>query len=143
MKYLFSLPIGDWSSEGHEECLWYKCKANKPIQEIREAHFRIKEVAGIDIHNICGELNEDSVSVETYEKLRKFGFTEGNKEFGDEIILDPDHMAKLWVLLLQKADPELKIEVLEDEEIPTLPFYGLDEQGRYIGHVGYGLFGAF
>ena len=48
-------------------------------------------------------------------------------------------MARLWIFLLQKADPSLKLEI-KDDDIPNLQFCGADDKGRHIGKVGYGLF---
>ena len=139
-KYLFHLPIGDWSCDGHEKCNYYKCEANQPVEFIRETHYRIKEVTGIDIHDICSRYEEDSVDLETFEKLHELGFNEFNDGGWDENVFDAEHMAKLWAFLLEKADPSLKITILPDDELPMLPFYGWDENGRQIGFVGYGVF---
>jgi len=140
MKYYFNLPIGDWSADGHEKCNYYRCEANKPLEIIRETHYKIKEVTGIDIHSICSNYQEDSVDLDTFNKLQKLGFNEGNKEFGNEILFDSDHMAKLWVFLLKKTNPSLIITILPDNELPMMPFYGKDDKGRHIGFVGYGVF---
>ena len=140
MKYLFKLPIGDWSADGHEKCHYYVCEANKPVEFIREVHYRIKEVTGIDIHSICSNYEENSIDRDMFKNLQELGFTEaGIMEFDNEITLDADYMAKLWVFLLQTTEPSLKIIILPEDEIPMLPFYGFDEQGRNIDQVGYGI----
>jgi len=48
-------------------------------------------------------------------------------------------MANLWVLLLMKTDPSLEMKIAPEERV-MLTFYGLDDKGRHIGCVGYGLF---
>ena len=48
-------------------------------------------------------------------------------------------MAALWMFLLQKANPAIRLKK-DDEGIPMFPFYDRDEKGRHIGQVGYGLF---
>ena len=56
-----------------------------------------------------------------------------------EGIVNVPEMARLWIFLLQKADPSLKLEI-KDDDIPNLQFCGADDKGRHIGKVGYGLF---
>ena len=138
MEYSFMLPIGDHSQDGHGQCVNYTCLSNKPVEQVREAHWRITLATGVDIHEICNLHGEDSVDMETFEALKKLGFKGGNKEFGNEVLLSIDDMANLWVMLLKIADPELEIEIQEDP--PQLSFCGFDDRGRHIDHVGYGLF---
>ena len=137
-RYRFRMPIGDWSCDGHGRCDWYLCEANKPIEAVREAHFKITEVTNINIEKICSDYDDNSISSELYENLRELGFV-AEENLNEYIMyLYSADMATLWVLLLNKADPELKIELVNEDGIPMLPFYSFDQKNRHISFVGYG-----
>lgn len=133
--YLFYLPIGDVLADGHGLFEKFLVQSNFPVEKVREAHYRIPEATGINIEGICNAYQEDTVEPETAEKLRGMGLL----DIVDGAPLPVDDMAELWLALLQLADPELQLEIVPDT-IPMLSFSGRDEQGRYIGEVGYGLF---
>lgn len=137
--YQFRLTIGDWSRDGHGRSEDFLVISNAPVESVREAHYKIKDATGIDIESICSEYEEDEIDGETVEVLKRMGFQfENSSGMGDGIVNVPE-MARLWVFLLQKADPTLELSMVEDE-IPTLQFYGFDSLGRHIRGVGYGLF---
>ena len=136
--YRFYLPIGDWSNDGHGKSEMVLVKSNVPVGQAREAHFRIKEATGIDIHSFCDDYEDWAVPAEIVEKLNKLGFPFEVEE-GESAYIEPDKMAALWMFLLQKANPAIRLKK-DDEGIPMLPFYGSDEKGRHIDQVGYGLF---
>lgn len=142
LTHEFSMPIGDWSDDGHGQCEYYIFKSNKPIEAVREAHFKIKEATGIDIEKICDRYQESTIKPDVMEQLKSLHFDFENKE-GDEDFSDnhpyPQGMARLWAFLLQKADLELILEQVEDNR-PMLVFYGFDEKKRHISGPGYGLF---
>lgn len=137
--YQFWMTIGDWSGDGHGKSEDFLISSNVPVDRVREAHFRIKEAAGIDIEDICSSYGEDEVDAETVEILKRMGFLFENKSGMGERILSVEEMAKLWLFLLQKADDELELALIENDA-PSLHFYGTDQQGRHIDSVGYGLF---
>lgn len=143
-EYIFTLPIGDWSGDGHGSCECYEVTSNKPVEEVREVHFKIKEATGIDIHDIANEYEENSVSADhpVIEFIK-------NEEMLDAIIenynpeddrhcLSTDGMAYLWVSLLMATDKTLRLETKAFARPELLPFYGHDKQKRHIGFVGYG-----
>ena len=142
MKYLFTLPIGDWSRDGHGVCDYYHVESNKPVEEVREAHFKIKEVTGIDIHTIANEYGEPFIPqdhpvipyLKSIGKLDKLTESYGDEDYS----IYPDGMAELWAILLMAADPELELALKVEGQIPMLPFYGYDEKKRHIRFVGYG-----
>jgi hypothetical protein len=143
-KYLFTLPIGDWSDDGHGQCDYYHVESNKPIEDIREAHFKIKEATGIDIHSIANEYEENMVYEDNpiIAYLKSKGVEPGElfENDGNDYYADSDGMARLWMMLLQDADPTLKLEMVPEQKIPMLAFYGFDEKKRHIDFVGYGTF---
>ena len=137
--YQFRLAIGDWSGDGHGRSEDFLVSSNAPVERAREAHYNIKDATGVDIENICSEYGEDEIDEETVDVLKKMGFQfENSTGMGDGIV-NVSEMARLWIFLLQKADPALELEMVQDD-IPRLQFYGFDDLKRHIGGVGYGLF---
>lgn len=135
-QYKVLLTIGDWSGDGHERCDEYRYFSNKPIEQVREAHFKIKDATGIDLDNVCNQYGNDTLDKETAGKLRELGYELDESMDG---CISADDMADIWVFLLMTADPELRLEPAPDEFKP-IHFYGFDEQGRHIESVGYGLY---
>lgn len=145
-EYIFRLPIGDWSDDGHGDCEYYYIKSTKPVEEVREAHFLIEEKTGVNIHKICNDYENSYVSADIFNKLLELGFNDG--VLGDyvidgdnEVFLEAKDMSDIWLFLLNQTDPELKLEAAYHKEPEMLPFYGFDEKGRHIGQVGYGTLG--
>lgn len=137
--YKFYITIGDWSCDGHGRSEDFMVSSNMPVEAVREAHYKIKGATGIDIESICSEYEEDEIDEETVVTLKNMGFKfENSSGMGDGIVNVPE-MARLWIFLLQKADPTLELKIVECDT-PRLQFYGFDEKGRHIGGVGYGLF---
>ena len=137
--YKFRLIIGDWSEGGHGRSKDFIVSSNLPVEIAREAHYKIKDTTGVDIENICSEYEEDEIDEETVDILKDMGFQfENSSGMGDGIV-NVSEMARLWIFLLQKADPSLKLEIVDDD-IPNFQFFGVDEKRRHIGSVGYGLF---
>jgi hypothetical protein len=142
-KYNFNLPIGDWSDDGHGKCDFVFVESNKPVEEVREVHFKIKEVTGIDIHNIANEYDESVIDeddpvieyLKSKEELRR-----NVEEYNGRYYATVDFMSDLWIMLLQDTDPTLKLKKVVAEKIPMLSFFGYDEKKRHIGFVGYGTF---
>lgn len=132
--YKFRMSIGDWSNDGHGKHEDFVVESNAPVEVVREAHFVIKDVTGINIEKICRDYEDSSVPEEIVDELKDIGF-----EFECPGGTYPEEMANLWIFLLQKANPVLELKIIKDK-IPTLHFYGFDEKKRHISFVGYGLF---
>ena len=140
MENLFYLTIGDWAGDGHEKNEPYLVRSNKSVGQVREAHFRIKDATGIDIESVCSGYEEDTISPELVDQIEKLGFELENSSGICKELVDVDEMARLWVFLFRKADPELEIAFVEQPNYPALHFSGCDEKGRHIKSIGYGLF---
>jgi len=137
--YQFRLTIGDWSEDGHGKHEDFLIESTAPVEQVREAHFRIEAATGVNIEDICSNYGEDEIDGDTFEALQQMGFTfEDSTGMGPEII-NVNEMARLWLFLLQKADPTLELRIVE-ETVPTLHLCGYDKKKRHIGSVGYGLF---
>ena len=143
-KHIFRLPIGDWSDDGHGECNYYHIESNHPVEVVREAHFKIKEATGVDIEQIANEYENNFISsnysVIKYLKNKNIIPSHFFDRDDNGYYADPYSMAKLWLLLLQDAEPILQLNIVAADEFPMLPFYGYDEKKRHIGFVGYGTF---
>lgn len=137
--YKFYITIGDWSCDGHGRSEDFIVSSNMPVESVREAHYKIKDTTGIDIESICAEYEEDEIDEETVGILKSMGFQFENSSGMGEGIVNVPEMARIWIFLLQKADPTLELKIVDDD-IPRLQFYGFDEKRRHIGGVGYGLF---
>ncbi|PAD70589.1 hypothetical protein CHH83_01955 [Bacillus sp. 7586-K] len=140
MKYKFSMPIGDWSDDGHGKCDYYTIVSNKSVEEVREIHFKIADVTGIELDRICSEYEQNYIYVDLLEDLKELGFdASGINVSKDKAYIYSYNMMRIWMFLLMKTDESLKLEV-EEESLEMLPFYGFDEKGRHINFVGYGCF---
>lgn len=117
--YLIHFPIGDWSDDGHGICDWYVFQSNVDVFQLRVAHFRVKDMLGIDVYTI------------------------GNQHVEFE---DSREIALKWAELLMQVDPSIELTITDiktsqHKELRNspvmLPFYGFDDQRRHIDFVGY------
>ena len=149
-SFLIDLPIGDFSMDGHEICKHFTIRAAKPVAAVRDAHHAIKNSTDIDIHGFASEYGDDIIPPDVLEALDKSGFQFSvplyRDDAGTHLLTEdsrcdtPETMAQIWVFLLNRADPELQAELLEEGELPSLLICGPDEKGRFSDSVGYGLF---
>lgn len=152
MKYNFKFAIGDWSKDGHGKCDYFVVKSNKPVEEVRESHYKIKNVTGINIDELCSEYGDSAIHNDVYMKLIRLGFD--FKSEGFDVYLEEEEeeeeedleaycnslsYLKLWIFLLKQVDKSLEIEIIKND-IPMFQFYGYDKERRHIGASGYGLF---
>ena len=137
MKYIFMMVIGDWSCDGHEKSAAYSILSNKSIEQVRMAHFAIKEKLGFDIEAMCSSYGDDVPTTEQIDTLVSLGI---DVPVHAAKGINAEDMAHIWTALLQEADPELRLTFNDADEKPMLHFYGFDHNGNHIGSVGYGLF---
>ena len=137
--YKFCLSIGDWSGDGHGIHKDFIVLSNMPVEVVREAHYKIENETGIRIEEICSEYEEDEIGAEDVRILKELGFEFENSTGMGEGVVNPTEMARLWLFLLQKVNPMLKLEIVQNDA-PSFHFFGFDAHGRHIGFVGYGLF---
>lgn len=157
-KFHFKMPIGDWSSDGHGLCSYYKIESDFPVENVREAHFKVKEKTGIDLESLCSDYEDSYLPFTIIKALLEFGF---NKDlildFDEELFnvalrnnepeeydensngVDAETVANIWLFLLNHVNPELNLKIIPDKE-EMLVFYGFDEKGRHISCPGYGCF---
>ena len=140
-KTKFNITIGDWSGDGHSRNKVYLTTTALTIQDVREAHFKMKSVFGFSIENICSEYEEYKMSECEVEDLLDHKLISDEQAVQFQSYVETDQMAELWVKMLNHVNPELNCELAEaGEKIPDLHFYGYDDKKRHISFVGYGLF---
>ena len=52
----------------------------------------------------------------------------------------PKGFAQLFVDYIMLHNPQVVLEIVQEEPVEMFPFYGFDEQNRHIGQFGYGLY---
>ena len=158
VKNVLKIPIGDWSNDGHGQCDYYKVESNVLVEEVREAHFLIKEKTGIDVGKVCSEYQEPYLTFQTVETLINLGFntnlildfdeklfekakSANNPDYyeGNADGVDSETIAHIWLFLLNKVNPEMNLKIIPEKE-EMLVFYGRDKKGRHINSPGYGCF---
>lgn len=148
--YKFKLPIGDWSGDGHNQCEWFTLESNVPVKKLRELYFETKVKTNT------------SLDGSDWDKMRKFAPCERytdciiTKEQIEDLGADPDNyfseeedtftelssydFANLFIEYMTTHNEGLILNIIDEDDIPMFPFYGMDEKGRHIGFMGYGLF---
>lgn len=136
-RITFKIPIGDWSGDGHSECIYYTVSSAKSLKEVREAYFLAEEKLPTIIHpnNLANYFLETGISDDTIDRLKEYGFV-----FKDSDNLGSDEIANYVIWFINYGDPACDIK-LEKNADDMLVFYGYDEKGRHIDGFGYGLFG--
>lgn len=151
--FTFNIKIGDWSGDGHGKQQTFTASSNKNIIEVREAFFAAcKKHPGIAPTEFMCNYEDYSLPKEIYEEALEAGFdflagVRQDKDFQERLKsgeyfeypdFGPDRMFEYTLWFTKLGDPEL---VLEKVEVPSLAFYGFDQQKRHIGFIGYGLMG--
>jgi len=136
--YKYKFPIGDWSGDGHQHCDWFIVSGTKPVEHLREVHFKCDEVFGFDPGDMCKDYNEMSLDEDIIDKIKK---TLGESFLDDYDLecLSSNDVFKIWLSMLNHVDPELDLKETEND-IPMINFYGYDKKKRHLETPGYGLF---
>lgn len=145
--------LGDWSGDGHGKYEEYMVLSSKSVEELRELHFAAVKL-GIDPGEWASSYDEIDIPDEQIEALVKAGIDIGYVQYGiyrEEVKGVPEYavyyaeevegLLNLWLDVLKLLDEtkSLTLEVVKDN-VPTMHFYGLDEQGRHLDVPGYGMF---
>jgi hypothetical protein len=133
MSHIISIPIGDWSGDGHNENEILYFKSNKSIKHVREAYFTAKEkYPELCPESFCCNYQDYKVPKNVVEDAKKLGFN-----------IDPDNflpetMAEYTSWFCKLGDDSLELTM--KNKPPMLQFYGFDKKKRHIGGFGDGLF---
>lgn len=131
-EHLFRIPIGDWSGDGHGKCDWYTARSNKPVEEVREAYFAARErMPTLCPERYCDEYEESRIKDPVLDALEAAGApAHAIAEFRDDC---PDDLslvlAEIVVWFCMQGDPELRVELVQEEKPPMLIPFG-DPKGR-------------
>ena len=152
MTYTFRFPIGDWSRDGHGDCNWYKVQSNKPVQLVRESYFEITQRLGTGLDSQfadapCSDYEDRTISLEWLKKVgispdALVGIDDYDPEDGVMETWQSETIAELFILFMNKHDPSLDLKIVDDKD-DMFTFYGMDEKGRHIGNMGYGVTGNY
>ncbi len=137
--YRFNLTLGDWSMDGHGIDVPYSVISSVPLEQVREAHFRIKEVCGVNIEEMFEE--KDYLTFFELQILQDLGWKQSfaHPLFDGKMFVEADDVVDLWIFLLKKADPTIQTLEVSEDNMEDIHFGGVDKKGRHIGTVGYGL----
>jgi hypothetical protein len=137
----FTIKIGDWSGDGHGKCDDFRFKANKPIEDVREAYFAAKKrYPKLCPEKFCAKYEDSSVPPDVRAGLRAAGCPLRDDASLDGECLSADEMAKIVAWFIGQGDSDLVVVPNDEEPVPMLAFYGDDKKKRHIGFIGYGLF---
>lgn len=156
----FSLPIGDWSGDGHGIETEFLIQSNKTIQEVRELYFQACDKIGFSLDGSykqskltpMAEYEDNVLKEETLNALLDFG-VKIDEKLVDELreiykanidnwayIIDADELCKIILEFIKTQDEELVLKIVPRSESTMFQFYGCDDKNRHIGYFGYGLF---
>ncbi len=135
LPYSFTIPIGDWSGDGHSQCEYFLFKSNKPVEEVREAYFNARrKFKNLSPESFCNDYQDSEIPEELIKEANTLGFKiDPDNFFHDELA---EYVA--WFCCL--GDHDLVLEKQANTNESMLVFYGYDHKKRHIGGFGYGMF---
>ena len=134
MIYEIIFELGDWSKDGHNQSDKFKIKSNKPVEELRELHFKFCE-QHFEIGDMCSEYQEYGLSDEIEAKLDSLNIS--YKNFEEDV--SAESLLIIWLNCLKYIDNTFEYYIIEDDT-PTMHFYGFDNKGRHVDVPGYDLY---
>lgn len=144
------LVLGDWSNDGHGKSSEILLESNKTVKDIQLTYKRSVKLTGVNFSkDVCGGYEDSKLSKPVYDKFCTFGLTkellmsfdEGELEIedfesGGELRLSQEMFIKLWIWFVKLSDPELQINIVEDD-IPPINGYWSTVLNE---NFGYGLY---
>lgn len=135
-KFMFKLPVGDWSDDGHGKCHYFIIESDKEIKDVYASIPSIKKCLNIDIFSIANEYEDNEIKQADIDKMKKIGIDvdelfEQDTYDGIPIYYcdETKSMAKLFIFLLNFVDNSLNLQLVDDK-FPMLT----------SGSIGYGCF---
>lgn len=131
--HIIKFPIGCWLDDSivHSMFKTFLATSNKPVEDVREAHFKIFEKTGIDIERISNPTTLH-YHEEVLIKLLELGYDFGYPFPGKYIPALKKDVFKIWLFLLNLVDPELELTILDVDSLPSISVDGVDEKGRNL-----------
>jgi hypothetical protein len=131
---IIKFPIGYWI-DGYAGVLStdFFATSKKPVEDVREAHFKIKDRVGFGIENVCSGRGNPFLKEDQEAKLTELGyFFDCPKGKEAKRSLVPIEVFKIWLFLLNLVDPRLRLVHLEMEKLQSISVDGCDNQGRNL-----------
>lgn len=127
-----NIEIGDWSGDGHSKCDIFTFESNLPIEEVREAYFKARELhPEICPEGFCAEYEDPEIPKKVRDRAKQLGFKFRKQP-------DTRDLADFTAWFCMLGDDNLCLT--RTTPLERLAFYGSDEGGRHIDFIGYGLF---
>ncbi len=132
-RFRIQLVIGDWSGDGHEITRSVTAHSNIPADELKAAYDLGVKATGVDLtRDVCSDYRDSSLSAEVLAKLVAAGYAipgmenlSGNEIFDDTQYLDPEEFAGIWLFIARKGNPELRVDLVENDARINIGGYGL------------------
>lgn len=147
---VFTLPIGDWSDDGHGKCVEYPYAVNKTKEEIIKAYHDSSKLLNMTFDTndwgdgkaqlLC-DYQDDKLSANIVKKLLENGFS--FKYFDDfweddidrNIYVSHDEVPYLFFEFAKISLPDL-----EYKYVPEQKNYLIGHNSELSFHLGYGVF---
>lgn len=126
--YQLKFQVGDWSGDGHGQHEDFILESSVSVEELREMYFTTKAKTKTSPENVCRDYGDNEI---TKQQI---------KDLGLQKMYDGDDFIHLFVDYMITHNHDLKLEIVQQNQIPTFHFYGHDKKKRHIGFMGYGLF---
>jgi hypothetical protein len=131
-----TLVMGDWSYDGHGKTETISVLSSKGLSAVIAAYKKGVQAVGLDLTDeVACDYEDSTLSAEHLATLVAAGYQiEGLEEAEGEPVpkdyqyLSTDQFVDMWLFIVRKGDPDLRIEV------------GAQDPTINIG--GYGLFGS-
>jgi hypothetical protein len=129
-------PVGDWSDDGHGKVQDFYAETSHPVETVREAHF-MAEGMGIKVGQICSDYESDTVDEDILHALHEHGIKYDDLPVDEG--MSPEDVFTLWIRILNATFPSMDLTPVENN-VPSITFYGYDDQKRHLQSPGYGVF---
>lgn len=132
-QFLIKFSIGNWDGNGHGKCEHFIAESNLPVEELRELHFKCKDVFGFTPGELCSDYKTKLLTDDQAKKLKEFHVYDGSPQIEGAF-----EVLKIWILMLKAVDTRFTGMVRKDDA-KTMHFVGFDDKGRHLETPGYGL----
>tara|TARA_R100000951_G_scaffold114921_1_gene121355 strand:+ start:1635 stop:2186 length:552 start_codon:yes stop_codon:yes gene_type:complete len=114
--YRFSLPIGDWSQDGHNMCDYFTIKSNVPVKYCIDPYIQACQIYEID--KLCSKLGEDTIDEDDVNFLVDEGFDRSLFPEFDSGMITTENLARIVITSIMIINPSIKLEIINND-IPT------------------------
>ena len=104
MNYSYSLVIGDYSNDGHNQSDLYSFKCTHKDNEIYKAYKKACKKSGVKLENILEEYEDSSISETTMESLTAIGVNLDSLDvelYEGQYIFYPENVALLFLEMVR------------------------------------------